>query len=158
MTEWNTMKKTMVIALVMALGGMYWVSAAEKPMVTGTGPVDVHDYNWLDANDYAVGDKLLAVPTVPVGSRVVGGFAPGESWVKGQVIVVNDLRTMSWSLDDANNLWGWEFVAPNKPGIYYARFQAMVMEPYPSSSEYWTLAFQVVPELKMNLRWWYQYL
>ena len=152
------MKKTWWLVLPMALFGMYWVSAAEKPLVEGSGTMNVNDFAWLDVNDYDAGDKLMAVPHVPVGSRVAGGFVPGETWVKGAVTIILDSNDITWSMDDANSLWGWEFIAPNEPGIYYARFQARVTEPYNAGSEYWTLAFEVVPQVYLNLRWWYQYL
>jgi len=144
------------IVLIMAFFGMYWVSAAEKFLVEGVGSANVNDYDWLDVNDYNQGDKLMPVPNVPAGSRVGGGFVPNESWVEGRFFVIVDNNDITWALDDANNLWGWEFVAPNEPGVYYARFQTMVTEPYPAGSEYWTLAFQVVPQLHMELRWWYK--
>ena len=157
--EWDVMKKTIVLIVIMVLSGAtWWVSAAEKALVEGTGTMNVNDFDWLDANDYDAGDKLMAVPHVPVGSRVAGGFVPGENWVEGAVTIILDHEAVTWSLDDANSLWGWEFIAPNEPGIYYARFQARVTEPYNAGSEYWTLAFEVVPQVYLNLRWWYQYL
>jgi len=122
------MKKTMLIVLVMAFCGMYWVSAAEKPA-----------YSWIDPNQVD-GDKVHPIMLMAGQAFTV----ESEESQEGVGVLYTAINPPDDATIDVNTEGRWSLTwRPMEPGIYYLKVHLLVTEPYPGGDDNWTVAVLV---------------
>ena len=142
--EWDLMKKTWLLVLPMALFGMYWVSAAEKPVI---GPLDPNDLSWIDFNEVG-GDKVHPIQLM-AGQRFI---IHSEEQQEGVETLYTPINAPADAIADVSTPGQFHLEwKPSDPGIYYIKMHLDVLN---GGNERWTIAILVA--VGPDPLWWHE--
>lgn len=114
---------------------------------------------WVDRN--VVGDDEVLVREFGLGQTVQFGTEPDQRpGIRIEYLVLSHPEGFAWIASDPNdpnqpNGIDFEWT-PTETGIYYARVQATVVQPYESGQQTFSLALRVRESISPLLKWYWR--